>query len=384
MPDKHRHFAIVVKPVGSACNLRCHYCYYLDKQINYSTKIMSDDLLEAYIRQVIRIHGSEAEIEFAWHGGEPTIAGIAFFQKAIQLQAKYASNRKVLNTLQTNGTLLNKDWCRFFTDNDFRIGISIDGPQALHDTYRKDHSGQGTFHKVIRAIELLQKHQTSYNTLTTVNAANASKGTEVYHFIRSISDYMQFLPVVECADKTHNIALPPGLYSPNVTKPRQMAPFNVPAEAYGHFLCEVLDAWEQQDIGKKFVQIIEASIGNLTRRPAGLCVHEAVCGHCAAIEQNGDVYRCDRYVFDEYRMGNIQENNLDKLMESNRAFGKYKLESLPSKCLHCDVVELCWGGCPKDRLLEKLTLYGIERRNYLCSGYQIFFRHLKNSRIRNI
>lgn len=378
MPDKHRHFSIVVKPVGSACNLRCNYCYYIDKKISSQTKVMSDDMLESYIRQVINIHGSEAEIEFAWHGGEPTIAGISFFQKAMLIQTKYASNRRILNTLQTNGTLLNEEWCRFFADNDFRIGISIDGPQALHDPYRKDSMGKGSFHKVLNAIDLLQKHKVSYNTLTTVNAINAEHGLEVYHFMRSISDYMQFLPVVECADHAGRVALPPGIYSPNVTVPRQMAHFNVTAEAYGHFLCDVYDAWRKLDRGKKFVQIIEASIGNLTHRPAGLCVHESVCGHCAAIEQNGDVYRCDRYVFDEYRMGNIQDFSLDKLMETNRAFGEYKLESLPSKCLHCDVVELCWGGCPKDRIIERLTFQGIERHNYLCKGYQFFFRYLKD------
>lgn len=378
MPNSKRHYAIVIKPVGAACNLRCNYCYYLGKESNHTRGIMSDDLLSEYIRQVIAIHGEEAEIEFAWHGGEPTLAGIDFFKKAIMLQKQFGKNRKILNTLQTNGTTLNDEWCEFFTDNDFRIGISIDGPERLHNTYRKDNSGNGTFDKVLQAVALLQKHQTPYNTLTTVNATNASHAIEVYKFLRTITDYMQFLPVVECWGWRHDVTLPPGIYSPDELISRQYAPYNVPAEQYGEFLCNIFDYWLQNDVGRKFVQIFESTIGNHTRQPAGLCVHEAVCGHCATIERNGDVFRCDRYVFDEYRMGNINETSLKSIMESNRAFGEYKLESLPSRCLHCDVVELCFGGCPKDRLIEQLTFNGIERHNYLCSGYQKFFRHFKN------
>ena len=377
MPNDYRHYAIVVKPVGPVCNLRCDYCYYLDKKIGNDKGLMSDDVLENYIRQVVAIHGWMAEIEFAWHGGEPTIAGIPFFEKALKLQEKYANGRRVLNTLQTNGTLLNDDWCRFFAKHDFRIGISIDGPEHLHDIYRKDASGNGTFTQVMKALELLQRHGVSYNTLTTVNASNANHGREVYLFLRSISNYMQFLPVVECVGAEANVALPPGIDSPGATELRQMAPFNVPAEAYGKFLCDVLYLWTNMDKGRKFVQVIESAIGNLTRRPAGLCVHEAVCGHCAVVERGGDVYRCDRFVFDEYKIGNIKDTPLEVMMETNRAFGEYKLESLPSKCLHCDVVDLCFGGCPKDRLVERMTFHGVERQNYLCPGYQQFFRHLK-------
>lgn len=377
MPNDYRHYSIVVKPVGSACNLRCSYCYYLDKKSGASKGVMSDELLENYIRQVVAIHGDKAEIEFAWHGGEPTLAGIPFYRKALQLQEKYASGRRVLNTLQTNGTLLDDDWCRFFAEHRFRIGVSIDGPEHLHDAYRKDASGRGTFRQVMKAVDLLQKHRVDYNTLSTVNACNAIHGEEVYRFLRDISDYMQFLPVVECVGTQHPVALPPGIYSPDAMNPRQTASYNVSAEAYGKFLCDVLDTWASMDVGKKFVQTIEAGIGNLMRRPAGLCVHEAVCGHCAVVERGGDVYRCDRFVFDEYRIGNLQDTPLGQMMETNRAFGEYKLESLPSKCLHCDVVELCFGGCPKDRLLEQRTLYGMERTNYLCLGYKMFFRHLK-------
>lgn len=379
MPDNHRHYAIVVKPVGSACNLRCEYCYYLGKGLGQSGGTMNDKVLEEYIRQVIGIHGNKAEIEFAWHGGEPTLAGIHFFKKAIGLQQKYGAGRKILNTLQTNGTLLDDEWCQFFRDEEFRIGISIDGPERLHNIYRRDPSGNGSFQKVMDAIALLRKHNVPYNTLTTVNASNAPYGREVYNFLRDISDYMQFLPVVECIGANSNIELPPGIYTPDTPKIREVAPFTTPAAGYGEFLCEVFDQWRTRDIGRKFVQIFEATVGNMTRRPAGLCVHEAVCGHCGVVEKGGDIYRCDRFVFDQYHIGNILEKPLEEMMQTNRRFGEYKLESLPSKCLHCDVVELCFGGCPKDRIVEQLTIHGVEKRNYLCPSYQKFFRHFKDN-----
>lgn len=399
--DELRHYAIEVKPIGSACNLRCEYCYYLGKDSlspcpspkrEGSRGIMSDEVLERYVQQVIAIHGRRAEIEFAWHGGEPTLAGIPFFEKAVQLQQKYGAGRRILNTLQTNGTLLSDDWCRFFRDHLFRIGISIDGPEHLHNIYRKDAYGEGTFARTMHGLEMLQKHGVEFNTLTTVNAANATHATEVYDFLHRFSDFMQFLPVVESLPKVidnGNVALPPGLYT--TERIGQLAPFSVPAEAYGKFLCTILDQWMKKDVGRKFVQVIEAAIGNLTRRPAGLCVHEAVCGHCGVIEKNGDLFRCDRYVFPEYRIGNIMDASLHDMMQTNRRFGEYKLDSLPTQCLYCDVADLCFGGCPKDRLLERLTLGStaaspigaptggavVERRNYLCPGYKMFFQYVR-------
>ena len=390
--DDLRHYAIEVKPIGAACNLRCEYCYYLGKEKTLASPaaggvgaLMSDEVLERYIQQVIAIHGQQAEIEFAWHGGEPTMCGIPFFEKAMQLQQKYGADRRILNTLQTNGTLLTDDWCRFFRDHDFRIGLSIDGPEHLHNRYRKDAHGQGTFSQTMHVLELLQKHGVEFNTLTTVNAANAAHATEVYDFLREFSNFMQFLPVVESlsGNQTGNVSLPPGLYT--AERSGQLAPFSVPAEAYGKFLCTILDQWMKKDVGCKFVQVIEAAIGNITRRPAGLCVHEAVCGHCGVIEKNGDLYRCDRYVFPEYRVGNILDAPLHDMMQTNRRFGEYKLDSLPSQCLHCDVADLCFGGCPKDRLLERLTAVvtpsgtvpKVERRNYLCPGYKMFFSYIR-------
>ena len=391
--DDFRHYAIEVKPIGAACNLRCEYCYYLGKEKTLSSPssggegpLMSDEVLERYIQQVVAIHGRQAEIEFAWHGGEPTLCGIPFFERAMDLQQKYGANRRILNTLQTNGTLLTDDWCRFFRDHNFRIGLSIDGPEPLHNIYRKDAHGEGTFWKTMHGMELLQKHGVEFNTLTTVNAANVAHAAQVYDFLRQFSNFMQFLPVVESLseNQTGNVGLPPGLYT--TERSGQLAPFSVPAEAYGKFLCTILDQWMKKDVGRKFVQVIEAAIGNLTRRPAGLCVHEAVCGHCGVIEKNGDLYRCDRYVFPEYRVGNILDAPLHEMMQTNRRFGEFKLESLPSQCLHCDVADLCFGGCPKDRLLERLTAAVtpsgpvplVERRNYLCPGYKMFFQYVRH------
>ena len=376
--DDLRHYAIEVKPIGAACNLRCQYCYYLAKGSGHAAgpSLMTDEVLENYIRQVIDIHGRYAEIEFAWHGGEPTMCGIPFFERAMALQQQYGEGRQILNTLQTNGTLLTDEWCQFFRNHQFRIGISIDGPEHLHNIYRKDARGEGTFSRTMHGLDLLLKHGVDFNTLTTVNAANASHAAEVYQFLRSFSNYMQFLPVVESMplnDSQKNVALPPGIYS---HQPRNLAPFSVQPEAYGKFLCTIFDEWSRRDVGRKYVQVIEAAIGNLTHRPAGLCVHESVCGHCGVIEKNGDLYRCDRYVFPEYRIGNILQGSLHDMMQTNRKFGEYKLDSLPSACLHCDVAHLCFGGCPKDRLVERITLNGPERRNYLCPGYKMFFRYI--------
>ena len=357
---------------------------------------MTDEVLENYIRQVIDIHGRYAEIEFAWHGGEPTMCGIPFFERAMALQQKYGEGRHILNTLQTNGTLLTDEWCRFFRNHQFRIGISIDGPEHLHNIYRKDARGEGTYSRTMHGLDLLLKHGVEFNTLTTVNAANATHAAEVYQFLRGFSNYMQFLPVVESLPQTSlplspipadaptrslskkrgNVGMPPGLYTPLSLLNGGLAPFSVQPEAYGKFLCTVFDEWSRRDVGRKFVQVIEAAIGNLTHRPAGLCVHESVCGHCGVIEKNGDLYRCDRYVFPEYRIGNILQGSLHDMMQTNRKFGEYKLDSLPSACLHCDVAHLCFGGCPKDRLVERITLNGPERRNYLCPGYKMFFLYI--------
>ncbi|MEI6308476.1 MAG: anaerobic sulfatase maturase [bacterium] len=372
-----RTFAIMAKPVGATCNLGCAYCYYLEKTALLGQHgVMQDAALEAYTRQTIEMHGRDALIEFAWHGGEPTLAGMAFYRKALKLQERYGQGRKVLNTLQTNATLLTDRWCAFFAGNGFLLGVSIDGDKALHDSYRMDKNG-GTFDKVMGGVRLLQKHGVPFNTLTTVNAVNSAYPVEVYGFLREITDYMQFLPVVECVpagyeqEDGQRFATPAGRLM--ASRNRRITGFSVSAKGYGTFLCGVYDAWRGQDLGKKHVQLFEATIGNLRGKPAGLCVHEAVCGHAAVVEANGDVYRCDRYVYPAYKLGNILETPLGTLMEQNRAFGMHKAYGLPHECLKCAYIKLCFGGCPKDRLL--LSKDGQEGRNYLCEGYKIFFEH---------
>lgn len=384
-PDS-RTFALVVKPVGAHCNLRCAYCYYLDKKdaLQQPPGPMTDAVLEAFIRQNFAVHGKNAVVEFSWHGGEPTLLPLDFYKKALKLQKKYGPGRKVLNTLQTNGTLLTEAWCAFFAQNRFQIGVSIDGPKEYHDTYRRDANG-GSFERTLAGIRLLKEHGVTFNTLTTVNAANWAHPAEVYGFLRELSDFMQFLPVVETGgtqfekDAGLRFARPPGIHSGLIQHP--MADFSVPPDGYGRFLCGVLDEWKQRDIGKKFVMMVEATIGNMLKKPAGLCAHEPLCGHSAVIEANGDVYSCDRYVFPAYRLGNLLETPLSGLLEKNREFGMHKMVGLPEECLDCRYIKLCFGGCPKDRIL--VSKDGRPGKNYLCESYQLFFKHFTET-MRNL
>lgn len=366
-----RTFAVMCKPIGSACNLRCDYCYYTDKIPHEKRgEVMADEVLEAYISQNFAAHGGAATVEFAWHGGEPTLCGIDFFKRALELEAKHGAGRSVQNSLQTNGTLLNDAWCLFFKENDFMVGISIDGPKRLHDQYRRDARGAGSFESAMRGVALLKKHGVRYNTLTTVNAVNVLFPDEVYALLSDISDFMQFLPVVE----PEGSAMPPGAFSENPGD--KMADYSVDGEAYGRFLCRIFDLWRGRDIGKKFVQIFEATVGNMMGKPAGICVHEPVCGHAASMELDGSLYSCDRYPFDAYRLGNVTETPLIEMMENNKKFGMHKADALASECTDCRYLGLCWGGCPKDRCA--VAAGGEDQRhykNYLCSGYKAFFAH---------
>lgn len=369
--DDLRTFSIMAKPVGAACNLRCAYCYYLDKGMaNHARVAMPDDVLDAYIRQNLEAHGKDAEIEFAWHGGEPTLAPLSFYRKAVTLQKTYGAGRKIFNTLQTNATLLDDEWCSFFAENNFLLGVSIDGPKEFHNIYRGS-----CFDKVMHGVALLKKHKVQFNTLTTINASNWEHPREVYGFLRELTDFMQFLPVVEArpaayeVEKNRRFAAPPGIYSRPLKHP--VFDFSVPQEGYGFFLKGVLTEWKKQDYGKKHIGIFEATLGNMQKRPAGVCVHEALCGNCAVVEINGDVYACDRYAYGEYKIGNILETPLKELMEHNRRFGMHKVNGLPDECFACKFVKLCFGGCPKDRILW--TTGGQAGKNYLCESYQMFF-----------
>jgi len=366
---------MLVKPVSSACNLRCEYCYYTGKDhvLNIGTARMSDTVLEAYIRESLTMHGQAARVEFAWHGGEPTLAGLDFYQKAVLLQRQYGRGRKIANTMQTNATLLTDDFCRFFKAEHFLIGVSVDGPKETHNSYRKTADGKGSFEQTLHGMELLKKHGVPFNTLTTVNRVNQEHPKEVYAFLRDWTDWMQFLPVVESLPTQYEtedgqlFATPPGIHGIQMKHP--VMSFSVTPQGYGAFMCSIFDLWKRMDAGRKHVQLIDVTLGNLRGIPSSLCVHNPLCGHSGSVEANGDVYACDRYAFPAYRLGNLLERPLVELMETNRKFGMHKTYGLPDECLECPHIRLCFGGCPKDRLWGN--------RNYLCEGYQIFFRHMK-------
>lgn len=370
----NRTYAMLAKPVSGACNLRCEYCYYAGKAgaLGIGARRMSDAVLDAYIQQSLAMHGRDARVEFAWHGGEPTLAGLPFYRRAVQLQRRYGRGRNVVNTMQTNATLLTDEFCRFFSDEGFLIGVSVDGPEALHNAHRRTADGRGSFARTLRGMEMLKKHGVPFNTLTTVNRINQEHPHEVYAFLREWTDWMQFLPVVECLPAQYEredgqlFAAPPGIHGTPMKHP--VAPFSVTPRGYGAFMRAVFDDWAAADAGRKHVQLIDVTLGNLRGVPSSLCVHNPLCGHSGSVEANGDVYACDRYAFPAYRLGNLMETGLGELMEGNRAFGMHKTCGLPEECLDCPCIRLCFGGCPKDRLWGG--------RNYLCEGYKLFFRHI--------
>ena len=374
MPRDDRTYAMLAKPVSGTCNLRCEYCYYMGKEavLNIGTARMSDEVLEEFIRRSLEMHGKDAQVEFAWHGGEPTLAGQRFYENAVALQQKYGKGRNIVNTLQTNATRLDDDFCRLFKEQGFLIGVSIDGPEELHNTFRKTSDGKGSFSLTVRGIELLRKHGVPFNTLTTVNSANQDKANEVYAFLRELTDWMQFLPVVESVPASYEtdsgqlFAAPPGIHGSNVKHP--VMPFSVLPEGYGRFLCSVFDTWLKHDVGSKHVQLIDVTLENMLGIPPSLCVHGPLCGHSGSVEANGDVYACDRYAFPAYRLGNLMDTALGELMEQNRKFGMHKTYGLPEECFDCPYIKLCFGGCPKDRLTNN--------KNYLCEGYRMFFGHI--------
>lgn len=372
--DKYRTYAMLAKPVADSCNLQCEYCYYAGKRnsLNINVPRMSPQVLEAYIRQTLEIHGEEATVEFVWHGGEPVLAGTEFFNTALALQKKYGSGRKIRNVIQTNATCLTDEICRLFREYRFLVGVSIDGPEELHNIYRKTSGGEGSFAKVMQGISMLQKHGVPFNTLTTVNRINMEKPREVYGFLRELTDYIQFLPVVESfpavyeAQAGQKFATPQGINTVKMKHP--VTPFSVTPEGYGNFLCTVFELWKEKDVGKKYVQQIDVALGNIKGIPSSLCVHNPLCGHSGCVEANGDVFSCDRYAFEQYRLGNITETHLGELMEQNRSFGMHKTYGLSDDCFKCPYVRLCFGGCPKDRVAEG--------KNYLCQGYRMFFGHV--------
>ena len=387
-------FHIMTKPIGPICNLDCKYCFYLEKESLYPKETreasqpswqMSDEVLESYIRQYIT-QQDIPEISFAWQGGEPTLLGVRFFRKVIELQKRYADGKKIQNALQTNGTLLDDAWGDLLSSEQFLVGLSIDGPEELHNAYRVDKQGQPTFANVMRGLSVLQQHHVEFNTLTVVNRLNSEKPLEVYRFLKQIgSTFHQYIPLVERSDNLHTggsglikIALsPPPVADRSTTRDQStVTEWSVRSRTYGTFLTSIFDEWVRNDVAKTFVQTFDVALGLWANAGVGLCVFAPTCGTALAIEHNGDVYSCDHYVYPEYRLGNILDTPLNELVGSPQQtqFGQDKASRLPRYCKKCDVRFACNGECPKHRFLR--TPDGEMGLNYLCAGYKHFFNYI--------
>ena len=366
-------FTTMVKPVGATCNLDCSYCYYRDKAEIYSApqNRMTDDVLEEYVRQYLEAVNLPT-VTFCWHGGEPLLAGIDFYRKAVELQQRYAAGRQIENTLQTNGTLVNDEWCDFFRENNFLVGVSLDGPEEVHDAYRRDCGGAPTFGKVMQAVEKMHNRKVEYNILATVNSRSEGRGKEIYRFLRGISNFIQFLPVVEYVQLREGRR--PLIVSPDV-EGATPAPWSVSARGFGEFMCDVFDEWIKCDVGSRFVQLFDITLANWCGVLPSLCAFCETCGDAPVVEYNGDVYSCDHFVYPEYRLGNILSSTLVEMYTSQeqQAFGRDKREALPMECKRCTYNFLCRGECPKHRFATSQR--GEPYMNTLCEGYKLFFRH---------
>ncbi len=371
-------FNVMLKPIGPICNLNCTYCYYLEKKNLYPDvnhfKI-SDEVLENFTKQYIEANQIPV-INFVWQGGEPMLMGLEFFNKALKLQEKYSNGKKIENVFQTNGTLINDEFCRFFKDNNFLVGISIDGPEHIHDRYRLTNSNAGSFAKVMESIELLHKHKVEFNTLSVVNDYNSNYPLEVYHFLKMIgSGFIQFIPIVErLADNPAPGALT--LVAPIHGEDANVTNWSVNPDKYGHFLCAIFDEWVRQDVGRYYIQIFDVTLANWVGENPGLCIFTETCGDAAVMEHNGDLFSCDHFVYNEYKLGNIRNDTLGGMMKSEQQleFGRDKRNKLPKYCFECEYRFACNGECPKNRFTK--TPDGQDGLNYLCRSYKIFFKHV--------
>lgn len=367
----------MAKPIGPICNLDCKYCFYLEKENLYPTENfkMPLNVLESFIKQKIESHNIPT-INFAWQGGEPTLLGVDYFRKVIELQQKYANGKKIENTFQTNGVLIDDEWCAFFRENNFLIGLSIDGPEELHDKYRVNKGGNPSFTQVIRGLEYIKKHNVEFNTLTVVHDYNSRRPLEVYNFLKEVgSGFMQFIPIVErVAIKKVEHGL--SLVSPDYKDEAKVTEWSVKPEEYGDFLIAIFDEWVRKDVGKYFVQIFDISLESWFGKEPSLCVFRETCGDAMALEHNGDLYSCDHYVYPENKLGNILEAQLEGLVNSpkQREFGTDKRDKLPQYCLNCEVKFACNGECPKHRFSK--TPDGEDGLNFLCAGYKKYFKHV--------
>ena len=365
----------MLKPAGSLCNLACKYCYYLEKQKLYpldKSNVISDALLEEFIKQYIEAQ-TMPQVLFTWHGCETLMRPISFYKHALELQKRYAYGRQIDNCIQTNGTMLTDEWCEFFKENNFLVGVSIDGPQEFHDEYRRTRSGKPSWHEVMKGIRLLQKHGVEWNALAVVNDFNADYPKESYRFFKDLGcRYIQFTPVVErTVKRADGLTLAPGMQEGG-----EVTDFSVTPEQWGNFLCTLYDEWVKQDVGEIFIQLFDATLANWAGVPPGVCSMSGECGHAAVMEFNGDVYSCDHFVYPEYRLGNIRQQTLTGLMYSDRQrnFGKLKIGTLTRQCRECRFLFACHGECPKNRFVR--DVYGNPGHNYLCAGYRKFFEHV--------
>ena len=364
-------FNIMIKPVGSLCNLRCHYCYYLDKAEIYGGREprMSEQMLEHFVKEYIAAN-DVPEVFFNWHGGEPLLAGMDFYKKAIALQRKYGEGKKIHNTLQTNGTLITREWAEFFRANGFLIGVSLDGPQKVHDAYRGGKGGASVFDRVRRGIFELYRAGVQYNVMATVNKESEGKALEIYQFLKSAGTrFIQFMPVVEHVKN--------GLIVSPATPGARLAPWSVSAPGFGRFLCDIFDYWVRNDVGKVFVNQFDAALACWCGVQPGLCAMAETCGGNSVIEHNGDLYPCDHFVYADYKIGNVLETDLRTLMNSSKQvkFGIDKRSGLPQKCFRCRWFFACHGECPKHRF--NTTDKGETGLNALCEGYEMFFSHIE-------
>ena len=370
-----RPLYVMLKPAGARCNLRCRYCYYLEKDHLYAgndAHFMSERLLEKFIADYMQAQ-TTPEVLFTWHGGEALLRPIAFYERALQLQRRYARGRQVVNSIQTNGTLLTPEWCEFLRENGFLVGISIDGPRNVHDAYRRTSADGPSFDRVMQGLQLLKDHHVEWNALAVVNNLNVGQPREFYRFFKDIGcQYLQFAPIVErIVSRDDGLTLAPGMQEGG-----RLTSHSITPSQWGRFLCELFDEWVVADVGSIFVQIFDATLANWVGVTPGICSLSAHCGHAAVMEHNGDVYSCDHFVYPEYRLGNLNEKTITEMVYSpqQQRFAQMKTTMLPRQCRECQFLFACHGECPKNRFLR--DKYGNAGLNYLCEGYRQFFSHV--------
>lgn len=367
---------VMLKPAGAHCNLACKYCYYLEKNKLYPTAqrhLMSDEMLEQFTREYIEAQTMN-QVLFTWHGGEPLLRSIDFYRKALSLQQKYAGGRRIDNVIQTNGTLLTDEWCEFFAQNHWLVGISIDGPQPDHDHYRLTAAGKPSWKKVMQGIKLLKKHGVEWNAMAVVNAYNANHPLEFYRFFKENGcQFLQFTPIVERLTRHEDGRTLASLADKDEIP---LSEASVTPEQWGNFLCAIFDEWVRKDVGKIFVEIFDCTLANWMGVSPGICAYSKECGHAGVMEHNGDVYSCDHFVFPEYKLGNIRDHSLIDMLygEQQQEFSRLKHSSLPRQCKECDMEFACHGECPKNRFMK--DKYGDSGLNYLCPGYYHYYQHV--------